>query len=490
MNETELKDNQTIIDQAREQKSKLRRAMGLGDLVFFYILAVVGLRWVPTAATIGPAALSMWLIAFVCFFIPLAFTVNELSSRYPEEGGIYVWAKYAFGDFHAFMAGWTYWTNNVFVFPSVLLFGASNAAYIIPQFSHLASDKIFLAAVCLIAIVIALTLNIVGLNVGKWLHNAGGSIGTWLPAMIVIVMGLIAWIKFGPATSFTLSSMTPKVGSIFDVLLLSNFAFAFSGLEAASVMSEEVRNPKRNIPRALLLAGMSITIIYIVGTVCLLLALPEEKATGLAGIIDAIKATGERVGAAGLGASLGSLVALMLFIGILGNLGAWMAAISRLPFVAGIDGFLPRAFTRIHPKWRTPHVALLVQGISIALLLLFSLAGRKAEQAYQVLISLGVIIYFIPYLYMFASLVVLQNRPTAEDVMRVPGGRPGAYVIGASGFFITALSIVLSCIPGADVENKPVFFATIFGSVGVMLAIGAVLYLLGKRRRNSLRAAA
>ena len=148
-----------IKEQAREQKGKLRRAMGLGDLVLFYIAIVVGLRWVPTASTIGPSAVSVWLMAFVCFFIPLALTVSELSSRYPEEGGIYIWAKRAFGDFHAFMAGWAYWITNIFIFPGVLLFGASNAVYIIPKFSYLAHNKIFLVTLSFLAILIALTLN-------------------------------------------------------------------------------------------------------------------------------------------------------------------------------------------------------------------------------------------------------------------------------------------------------------------------------------------
>src|SRR5262249_10644229 len=115
----------TLTERARAEKSKLRRVMGLRDLVLFYTIAVVGLRWVPTASTLGPSAVTLWLLSFSCFFLPLAFSVAELSSRYPEEGGIYVWVKKTFGDFHAFLAGWAYWMTNIFVFPAVLLFGSS-----------------------------------------------------------------------------------------------------------------------------------------------------------------------------------------------------------------------------------------------------------------------------------------------------------------------------------------------------------------------------
>ena len=274
--------------------------------------------------------------------------------------------------------------TNIFVFPAVLLFGASNVAHALPPLAPYAASKTLLVALAGLAILLALTLNIVGLNVAQWLHNAGGLLGTWLTVTILIVMGLVAWLKFGAATDFSPSNLRPKLGGLSDILLLSNIAFAFAGLESASALSEEVRDPQRNIPRALLLAGASITFIYIIGTV-----------SQLVGIIDAIRVTGERSAGAGFGAGLGTLAALLLFIAEIGNLGAWMAAIARLPFVAGIDGLLPRAFTRIHPRWQTPYIALLVGGGGVGLLLIVSLAGQQAEQAYRMLLSLAVILFFI-----------------------------------------------------------------------------------------------
>jgi amino acid transporter len=480
-----VSSQQSIAARARAQKSKLRRVMGLRDLVLYYTIAVVGLRWIPTASTLGPSAVVLWLLAFIFFFLPLAFTVAELSSRYPEEGGIYVWVKQTFGGFHAFMAAWSYWMTNIFVFPAVLLFGASNIAQGIPQLSQFAASKTLLVAIACLAILIAISLNIVGLNVAKWLHNAGGLLGNWLTAALLIVLGLVAWLKFGSATDFSLPNLKPKLGGVSDILLLSNMAFAFAGLESASAMSEEVRDPKRNIPRALLLAGVSITFIYVIGTVSLLLALPQEKTSQLVGIINAIRVTGERIAGVSFGASLSALTGLLLYISEVGALGAWMAAIARLPFVAGIDGFLPSAFTRVHPRWHTPYIALLVGGSGTALLLIVSLAGQQAEQAYRVLVSQGVVLYFIPYLYMFAALLALQREPAAADVIRAPGGQVGAYLLGATGFCVTALSIVLACLPGKEVDNRAIFFVKLFGSVGVTLVVGTVVYLLGKRRINT-----
>jgi amino acid transporter len=470
-----------------DEKRKLRRALGFWDLVLFYIAAIVGLRWVATASKVGPSAVSVWLIAFLFFFVPLAVTVIELSSRYPEEGGIYVWSKRAFGDFHAFMTGWTYWTSQLVYFPGLLFFAASNAAYVIPEYSYLATNKVYLAVFSLAGLTLALILNLVGLGVGKWMPNTSGSLGTWIPAGALIVMGVVAWLRFGPASDFSVSNLVPHVGSVYDIVFWANIAFAFGGLEAASVMGEEVRDAKRKIPKAIILAGAMITFIYVVGTVCLLLALPQEKTSGLVGIIDAIRVTAERVGGVEAGARVGSLVALLMSIGYIGAVGAWIAATARLPFVAGIDRYLPSAFGRVHPRWGTPHVALLVQaGITAVFIVLAHLAGEKAEQAYLILVSLGIISYFIPYLYLFLSVIVLQRQPAGADVMRVPGGRPGAYVAGGLGFGVTGLAIVLACIPGADVENKRTFFITVFGTIAATLVIGVVLYVIGWMRKSAI----
>src|SRR5262245_20330300 len=466
------------------EKSKLRRAMGPTDLVLFYIAAIVGLRWVASAARVGPSAVSIWIIAFLSLFVPLSGAVIELSSRYPDEGGIYVWSKRAFGDFHGFMTGWTYWTSNIVYYPGLLFYAASNSAYIIPRYAYLAESNTFVVAASVCGLAIALSLNVVGLNVGKWLHNASGSFGTWLPAMILVAMGLVAWFKFGPATHFTIGSMIPRPQGIEDIVFWSTLAFGFGGLEAASFMGEEVRHARRNIPRAVIIAGCIITFIYVAGTISVLVSLPPNLASGLTGITDAASNTAERVGGQGWGALMASAISLLQVVGYVGGVGAWLAASARIPFVAGIDKYLPRAFGRIHPRWGTPYVALLVQGIiTLFFVALAKITGQRAEQAYQVLISLAIIAYFIPYLYLFASLIKLQGEPAPDGVIRVPGKRAGAYSAAALGLSVTAFSIFLACWPGKDVANKTFFFETVFGTIAADLAIGAFIYYVGRRRK-------
>jgi amino acid transporter len=198
----------------------------------------------------------------------------------------------------------------------------------------------------------------------------------------------------------------------------------------------------------------------------------------LQGIMQAVQAMTARVG---LG-WLAPLVAALVTLNALGGVGGWFAATARLPFVAGIDRFLPPAFGRLHPKWRTPYVALLVQAAIAWLFVFLSQAGTTVRGAYNVLVSMGIIAYFIPFLFMFSALIVLQREPAGPDVMRVPGGKPAAIALAAIGFIVTALSIVLACIPPDEEPNKMLSVVKIVGLSMVLVGIGVVVYLLGRRR--------
>ena len=346
----------------------LRRVLRLRDLVLFYVVAVVGMRWVAVAAAAGPSALVIWLIAAVALFIPLAFTVLELSSRYPEEGGIYVWTKQAFGEFAGFMTGWTYWGANLTYLPGLLYFTASSGLYIFgTRFAHLQDSPTYFIVVALLGLTLATVLNIVGLEVGKWLNNVGG-IASWVAMLLLIGMGLLLAARFGSATPITPASLLPSTG-FKDVIFWASIAFGFSGLEAGSFMGEEIEDPRRTIPRAVAISGVIIAALYILGTLAILVALPQSEVTGLSGIMDAITATGARLGLTGLA----PLAAFLIVVSTLGGVSVWLAAPARLPFVAGIDNYLPRAFGKVHPKYGTPHVALLVQaGIALVCAILGS----------------------------------------------------------------------------------------------------------------------
>src|SRR5436309_11399286 len=190
--------------------TQLRRVLGFRDLVLFYAVTSFSLRWIATAAAAGPSALVIWVVAALGLFVPLVFTVLELSSRYPEEGGFYVWSKRAFGPFAAFITGWTYWGANLPYFPGLLYFAAANALYIGgASWQSLSANSVYFITVSTIGLALAVMLNVVGLNVGKWLSNAG-AIAAWIPALLLILLGAISWQRFGSATPMDAHAFVPS----------------------------------------------------------------------------------------------------------------------------------------------------------------------------------------------------------------------------------------------------------------------------------------
>ena len=456
----------------------LRRVLTFRDLLLYYLVTGFSLRWIATASAAGPSALVIWVVAALGFFVPLVFSVLELSSRYPEEGGVYVWSKRAFGPFSAFMTGWTYWGSNLPYLPGLLYFAAANALFIGgPDWQQWGeNNSTYFIEVAMTGLAIAVVLNVVGLNVGKWLNNVG-AMASWIPAAVLIVLGAVSWSRFGSAAPMNAQAFVPST-SLKDVIFWSTIAFAFGGVESGSTMGEEIQDARRTVPRAILAAGAVMTILYIAGTLSVLLALPSSQITGLLGIMQAIQAITSKLGMPWLV----PIVAAFVSMNALGGVGGWFAATARLPFVAGIDRFLPRAFGELHPRWHTPYVALLVQAGIAALFIFLGQAGTSVRGAYNVLVSMGIIAYFIPFLYMFAAMIVLQKEPASPDVMRVPGGKPAAIALASIGFFVTAVSIVLACIPPDDEPNKTLAVVKVVGLSLVLIGIGAIVYLLGRRR--------
>src|SRR5437762_6424691 len=215
-------------------------------------------------------------------------------------------------------------------------------------------------------------------------------------------------------------------------------------------MSEEVREPRKTLPRAIYGAAALIAAMYIIATVALLVILPAESVDVRNGVFQAISG-----GSAALGiAWFGILAALLVTVGNAGGVGATVAGVARVPFVVGIDRYLPPAFGRLHPRWGTPHVAILTQGIiSGAILLIFQI-NTTTRAAYQGLVDAAIILYFLPFLYMYAAVIRLASRPDGMQNSRavlIPGGRLGVAMTGRLVFAFTVFALVLSFIACGDV---------------------------------------
>jgi glutamate:GABA antiporter len=462
-----------------EDPNRPKKTMGFRDLILFYVVTGISLRWIATAASAGPSSIVIWVGAWLAFYTPLALSVLELSSRYPNEGGIYVWSKRAFGDFAGFITAWTYWTCNLPYFPAALYFAASNALYMRPNaWSHLQGNTTYYIVFSVLALTIATLLNIRGLDVGTWLHNLG-ALAMWIPVAIVLVMGAVAWQRFGSATSFTLQSMTPRT-HLNDMIFWSVLIYAFAGCETASLMGDEIKNARRAIPWALFLAGVTVTLCYILGTVGVLVALPSSEVGNLQGLMQAITSTAHKVGFE----KIIPFAAFLIALSNVGAAGAYLAAVARLPFVAGIDRFLPPVFGALHPQWKTPWVGLLTQFVIGIAFIFLGQAGTGIKGAYDVLVSMGVITYFIPFLFLFAAMFKLQSEPAPAGVIRVPGGKPVARLVALVGLATTTLTIGISLLPPPDEPNKPLAVLKIVGLSGLLVLMGVVIFYGPKIRQR------
>ncbi len=465
-----------------DSKSQLRKTMRFWDVLLFNIATVLGPRWIAAAGHNGTSSISLWVIAAVFFFVPGALVINELSSRFPEEGGLYAWSREAFGPFHGFVAGWTYWIYTVFYFPGLLLASASMSAYIAGgRGIELAQDRTFLLMISVALLLVAVVLNIIGLNIGKWLQNAGG-VGTYVPLLMLAAIAAIVSLRHGSMTQFTVHNMLPA-WNWDTVNFWSQIAFAFTGLELVSAMSEEVRDPRRTLPRAVFGAGALIAFMYIAGTFAVLALAPAPDLDPQSGVFHAITvgSIALRVGV------LGILAAVLVTVGNAGGVGSTVAGIARVPFVVGIDRYLPGAFGKIHPRWKTPYISILVQAVISGAILLISQINDTTRGAYQFLVDAAIILYFIPFLYMFAAVIRLayrKDRTENPHAVLVPGGMPGVWISGSLGFLVVLIGIVVSLVPPGDSSNKLGFEMKLVGGTAVSILLGLILYWRGARSQR------
>ena len=327
--------------------------------MIFCLVTGMSVRWIATAATIGPSAITIWAAAFLLFYAPLLIAVLELSTRFDEgDGGIYDWSKQALGKWAGFMTGWTYWTSNLPYYPALLLFAAGAGAHLVTaDAAALTANKWYVLGFSLIGLWGATLLNVIGLRFGKWLFNLG-AVGNWGPVGILILLAFVALRRTGSATTFDLHSLVPTVG-VQQAIFWSSIVFAVAGSEASAFLRREVTDVRRTYPRALLLAGVFVVVGYVGGTIAILVIMPASKVSGLGGIMEAIDAGSATLGWMGLA----PVIALLLVCSNVGQVGAWLAATARLPFVAGIDKYLPPAFGKMHPRYGTPHHAFIWQSV-------------------------------------------------------------------------------------------------------------------------------
>ncbi len=463
------------------ESTHLKRVLGRRDLVLLFVVAVFNLNVVPSIAANGGVTIWLWIVSLVLFFWPQGIAVIELAHRYPGEGGVYLWAKEVFGDFHGFLSGWCYWTNNMLYVPTVMLYFVGVSVFVLgPGHSGLADNKVFALIASLSLLTVLVVLNIMGLGVGKWINNLGG-IGTFVAAGVLVGLGIIIVSRNGvhiAAEDFRFPADPKFVLNSFGVI-----CFGLVGLELASVMGDEIEDPRRTLPGAVAWGGLISGALYIAATLTLLVAVGKGGISVLQGIVQAVSHMAEQVGVPWIVAPF----AFLLSLSIAGIGSAWLGGSARIPFVAGLDSYMPSWLGKIHPKYATPYAALIVHAVvSMLLVVMNFMGGAGVQETFQTMLSLAVVLQLVPFLYMFGAL--LRFAFHAQDGQGVYS-RGVLFLAGLSGLVTTMLGIALAFFPAQQITSLKWYEIKMFGWTAFFIGLAVFFFFVYGRRKAALAAA-
>jgi amino acid transporter len=452
----------------------LRRQLGLRDLVLTQILCVVGSAWVGVAAGLGRAQAITWITAMLLFYLPMAGSVIALNRRMPLEGGLYVWAREAFGELGGFLTAWNIGVYGVAVTATILYAIPTELSYLIgPRAAWLPENR--LASLLIITLTVAAITfaSVRGLDWGKWIHNIGGA------AMVAVFAGLIVlptWalvrhvpVHWTPFT-FALPHADMRTFALFGQMLFG----ALCGLEYIAILAGESRQPAEAIGKSVWIASPIICAMFILGTGSVVALVPQGSIDFIAPIPQTMRLA---LGNTGLGNLVAMAAIVMVELRLLGAASFLFTGATRLPMAAGWDHLVPEWFTRLHPRWRTPSNSILFAGGLVLLLVVLANAGVHAQEAFQLLTNASMTHYEVAYLAMFAV-------PLAGSVA-LRGSLP-AWLKWSSlvGFCATGFSLLISAYPFVTVLNARAYAAKILGTILLSNLVAVCFYKLRSRAVN------
>jgi amino acid transporter len=463
--------------------TELRRELGLFDLVMAQVLLVIVLDFFGTAAKAGSSHVVFWLVAFVLFFIPLAMVVAHLNRLMPLEGGLYEWARLAFGDQVGFLVAWNLWLFVMLYVAVIGLVTTTFVAYALgPAAAWIASSRWLILSVSFGLILAMMFLTALGLRVGKWLGNAG-SIATLITLAVLIVTPLVNLWRGTLSEYHPLRLVMPPL-TVFSLSVFAKMMFgALSGFEYVAIFAGECRNPARNLTRSVLITAPFIALIYIFATSSILAFVAPEAVDVVGPIPQALRLGLRGLGAggfgfAGLAGFIVPLVIVLLFMNYPTSFSVYFSASARLPMVAGWDHLLPDWFTRLHATYKTPVNSVLFLGAVTLAGSAAALIGVGPQEAYELLLTWAFTFYAIAYLALFAI-------PFLSPKDR--GLRPRLWLrlAAVSGFLMTLLYVVLSIFPIIDVESWRGYSLKIASVVLGANFLGWMIYRAGRRKKSA-----
>jgi len=446
----------------------LSRQLNLRDLVFSQVLCVVGSAWVGLAAGLGHAQTLVWLLALVGFYLPMAAAVYYLNREMPLEGGLYVWARRAFGDTAGFLVAWNVWAYGLIVIATVFSQLPTEFSYMAgPSFAWIPENHALVLTVLALLLAVLGISAVRGLALGKWVHNVA-SAAMILAFGLLIVAPFWAMLHRVPIHYDAFSIHLPK-RNLTSLALIGQIFTASSGLEYVAIMAGEAKSPTRDIGRSIFLATPICFVMFMMGTGSVLAF--HELTGSTINYIAPIPQTLSLAFGGGAGRVLAKLAILLLQIRILGAASYIFTGVTRLPMTAGWDHLIPEWFSRLHPRFRTPVNSILVSIALVFLALLCAFAGAHAAEAFAVLNNASSALYNLAYIAMFA----IPIAGLALVRKRIP--RWVAWLCGL-GIATTLFSTCISAYPFLDVADPRAFAIKFVGAVLLVNAVGYAFYIM------------
>ena len=454
------------------RSSVLKKELGLFDLVLTQVVFVVGTIWVGWAAKLGNDQTVFWLLAILTFYLPLAAAVIFLNRLMPLEGGLYQWAKLAFNDFVGFMVAWNLWIFGILILSGIGLVVATNISYAIgPQAAWMKSSKPFITVVSCVLVLGMIAAATRGLALGKWIQNAGGIF--LLVTFVALIMLPFLSLARGEIAEYHPFAISFPAMTVFNFNVGSKLALgALTGFEYIAILAGETKAPSRNFGLSVIIAAPIIAIMFIMGTSSVL-AFVSPNEVDLIGPIPQVLSLGFH--SFGWVGKIISLAIIGVVVRQIALMSIYFAGNTRLPMVAGWDRLLPDWFTRLHAKYKTPINAIIFVGVVTLAFGLASLIGVGEQEAFQLLDNAAGVFYASTYMVLFAIPLIGMRKLGVSSPIWLK-------IACASGFLVSLVYIGFTVIPIIEVESRLTFALKIIGVTLAANAIGAALFLLGRRR--------
>ena len=445
------------------------KVLSLKSVALLTFLSNFGVRWLIFAAALGASSSSFWIVSALIFFIPLTCAVAHLSKLYPEEGGVYIWTKNVLGEKHGFIVAWLYFINNIFYYPALLIFLATNLAYFL-DYPQLAQESVFIIPVILVTFWGVVITSLYGFKANKKLTEYAGTLGTIIPLILLIILSLIYFIFFKKsATPFSVHAVF-SIGHLATHLsTLTVIMFAMSGIEIIPTFANSIKNPKKNLYRGIFIGAVVIVLSYILGTIALNILLNPAQIHNTSGLLQAFVVIGKNL-------HFDFIARLMAFLFVfteLATLSIWLLAPITIFFKCTPEGILPKWLHKTN-KHNAPAAALILVGCLVTIVVITTNLLPSINTMYQALILMAAVLSFIPYLYL--SVVYIKSFKLNNKVNK----KIWPVILTLCILFSTILGIVFSFVPPDNLKHSSVFLYEIELVVCtfVVLALGYLIYKL------------